>query len=62
MLCRIGEIEVWRILEINGPYLSPEELFPFDGSEVREAIEAHAPHQLCSVHGPVNIAHSRVFT
>lgn len=47
MLCKIGEIEVWRILELNGPYLTPEELFPFDASEAREAINAHAPSQLC---------------
>ncbi|MEP0945116.1 MAG: MBL fold metallo-hydrolase [Rhizobiaceae bacterium] len=47
MLCKIGEIEVWRILEINGPYLKPEELFPLNSEEVRDAIEAHAPDQLC---------------
>ncbi len=51
MLCRIGDVEVWRILEINGPYLSPEELFPTAGPEVRETINAHVPDQLCSVTG-----------
>ncbi len=51
MLCRIGDVEIWRILELNGPYLSPEELFPADGVEVREAIKTHAPHQLCSASG-----------
>ena len=51
MLCRIGDIEVWRILEINGPYLSPEELFPTVGPEVRDVINAHAPRQLCPVTG-----------
>lgn len=47
MLCRIGDIEVWRILEINAPYLSPEELYPSAGPDVREVIDAHAPGQLC---------------
>lgn len=47
MLCKIGNIEVWRILEINGPYLSPEELFPTVGTEARSAIETYAPHQIC---------------
>ncbi len=47
MLCRIGEVEVWRILEINGPFKSPEELFPGAGVEVRHAIEEEVPHQLC---------------
>ena len=51
MLCRIGEVEVWRILEINGPYLSPEELFPEAGPEAREVISAHCPHQLCATTG-----------
>ena len=51
MLCRIGDVEVWRILEINGPYLSPEELFPDAGPVVREAIETHVPHQLCAATG-----------
>ncbi|MEP1208368.1 MAG: MBL fold metallo-hydrolase [Rhizobiaceae bacterium] len=51
MLCKIGDIEVWRILEINGPYLDPEALFPNDGPQVRQAIEAHAPDQLCPTTG-----------
>ena len=51
MLCKIGDVEVWRILEINGPFLSPEELFPDGGSEVRKAFEKHAPQQLCNTTG-----------
>ena len=43
MLCKIGDIEVWRILEINAPFLSPEELWPDAGPEVREVIERHVP-------------------
>ena len=51
MLCKVGEIEVWRILEINGPFLKPEELFPNDGPEARNAIAMHAPQQLCQTTG-----------
>ena len=51
MLCQIGDVEVWRILEINGPFQSPEELFPSAGPEAREVISAHVPDQLCSVTG-----------
>ena len=51
MLCKIGDIEVWRILEINGPYLSPEQLFPAVGPKVVRAIQEHAPHQLCQQTG-----------
>ena len=40
MLCRIGEIEVWRILEIHAPFLTPEELFPTAGPDVRRIVEA----------------------
>lgn len=48
MLCKIGDVEIWRVLEINGPFMSPEDLFPNDGSQAREAIGKHAPDQLCA--------------
>ena len=48
MLCRIGDIEVWRILEINGPFMPPEELYPSAGPDVREIIAQHAPEQVCA--------------
>ena len=51
MLCKIGEIEVWRILEINGPFLPPETLFPNAGPDVGAVIEAHAPGQICQASG-----------
>ncbi len=51
MLCRIGQIEVWRILEINAPFLTPEELYPTAGPDVREIIQAHVPNQLCPATG-----------
>jgi glyoxylase-like metal-dependent hydrolase (beta-lactamase superfamily II) len=47
MLCRIGEIEIWRILEINGPFMAPEALFPNGGPNMRAIIEARVPGQLC---------------
>ena len=47
MLCRIGDVEVWRILEINGPFLDPEDLFPNAGPEVRQIVQSLVPGQLC---------------
>jgi len=43
MLCKIGEVEVWRILEIYAPFLEAEALFPSAGPDVARIIEAHAP-------------------
>ena len=47
MLCRIGEVEVWRILEIRAPFLTPEELFPTAGPDVRTIVETHVPGGTC---------------
>jgi glyoxylase-like metal-dependent hydrolase (beta-lactamase superfamily II) len=47
MLCKIGDIEVWRILEINAPFLTPEELFPTAGPDVGDIINRHAPNSIC---------------
>ncbi len=46
MLCKVGDIEVWRLLEIHGPFLTPEELWPNAGPDVREVVERHAPGAL----------------
>jgi len=35
MLCKIGDVEVWRILEIHAPFMKPEDLFPTAGPDVR---------------------------
>lgn len=43
MLCKIGEIEVWRILEIHAPFLTPAELYPNAGPDVAETIAALVP-------------------
>jgi glyoxylase-like metal-dependent hydrolase (beta-lactamase superfamily II) len=51
MLCKIGDVEVWRILEIHAPFMSPEELFTNAGSDVSTLIEALAPGSVCSKSG-----------
>ena len=51
MLCRIGNVEVWRILESNDPFKTPEELFPEAGTDVREIIERHVPGACCAGSG-----------
>ncbi len=51
MLCKIGDVEVWRILEINGPFRPPEMLYPTAGPEVAKIIEAHAPGSICQATG-----------
>jgi len=51
MLCKIGEVEVWRILEINGPFVKPEELYPTAGPDVADIIESHAPGSICAQSG-----------
>ncbi len=47
MLCKIGEVEVWRILEIHAPFRLPEELYPTAGPDVAKIIESHVPGGLC---------------
>lgn len=47
MLCRIGDIEVWRVLEIYGPFLTPQELFPNAGPDVAECIQDRVPGGIC---------------
>lgn len=43
MLCKIGAVEVWRILESNAPFLPPAELFPNAGADVAARIAALSP-------------------
>lgn len=47
MLCKIGDVEVWRILDIHGPFLLPEQLYPTAGPDVAAIIESHAPGSVC---------------
>ncbi|WP_170424941.1 MBL fold metallo-hydrolase [Ruegeria arenilitoris] len=51
MLCKVGDIEVWRILEIHAPFLTAEELFPTAGPDVRAIVEAHVPGGVCAQSG-----------
>lgn len=51
MLCRIGEIEIWRILEIDAPFLTPEEMFPEAGPDVGRIIAEKVPRALCPQNG-----------
>ena len=37
MMCRIGEIAIWPILETNSPFMAPEALFPNGGLDMRAA-------------------------
>ena len=48
MLCRIGEVEVWRILDLHAPFLPPAELFPNAGPDVRAIVEARVPGGVCA--------------
>ena len=47
MLCKVGGVEVWRILEIHKPFLTPEELYPTAGPDVAAIMESYAPGCLC---------------
>jgi len=51
MLCKVGDIEVWRILEIHAPFMSPQELYPTAGPDVAEIVELHAPGSICRQSG-----------
>jgi glyoxylase-like metal-dependent hydrolase (beta-lactamase superfamily II) len=51
MLCKVGNVEVWRILEIHEPFLTPEELYPTAGPEVAAIMESRVPGCLCSQAG-----------
>ncbi|WP_224813609.1 MBL fold metallo-hydrolase [Hasllibacter sp. MH4015] len=46
MLCKIGDIEVWRILELNGPFREAETLYPNAGPDVAGLMEEIAPGQI----------------
>ncbi|MEO0371590.1 MAG: MBL fold metallo-hydrolase [Pseudomonadota bacterium] len=43
MLTRVGEIEIWRILDWQGLFFRPERLFPNAPSDVAKIVEALAP-------------------
>lgn len=43
MLCRIGDVEVWRILDWHGPFRTPGALFPNAPEDVARIVEDLAP-------------------
>ncbi|CAN0595179.1 unnamed protein product [Ectocarpus sp. 12 AP-2014] len=43
MLCKIGDVEVWRILELHAPFMKTEELFVNAGPDVRAITEDLVP-------------------
>ena len=47
MLCKIGEVEIWRILDMVMPFRGPEDLYPNAGPDVGAIIDALAPNQRC---------------
>ena len=47
MLCKIGAVEIWRILDMHGPFMPPDALFPTAGANVADVIERHAPGSIC---------------
>ncbi|MGB0505626.1 MAG: MBL fold metallo-hydrolase [Pikeienuella sp.] len=51
MLCKIGDVEVWRILDIHAPFMPPEQLFPTAGPDIAAIIEQHVPGGLCAQSG-----------
>lgn len=53
MLCKIGEIEIWRILDLNGPFREAATLFPNAGPDVLRLMEELAPGQTDPASGRV---------
>jgi glyoxylase-like metal-dependent hydrolase (beta-lactamase superfamily II) len=55
MLCKIGEVEIWRILDWQGLFLPPEKLFPNAPEDVARIIEALAPGSVEATTGRLNL-------
>lgn len=51
MLARIGNVEIWRVLESVDPFLTPLEFFPDMGDEGLALMRQEVPHQLCAKTG-----------
>ena len=51
MLCKIGDVEVWRVMDYHGAFRAPEQLFPNAGPDVAEVIENLAPGSVCPKSG-----------
>jgi glyoxylase-like metal-dependent hydrolase (beta-lactamase superfamily II) len=55
VLARIGNVEIWRILESVDPFLTPLEFFPDMGDEGLALMRQEVPHQICSTTGKMLI-------
>lgn len=55
MLCQIGNVEIWRILDEHAPFLPPETLFPTAGPDVARIIEDTCAGQICPESGKLII-------
>jgi glyoxylase-like metal-dependent hydrolase (beta-lactamase superfamily II) len=51
MLCRIGDVEIWRILDLHGLFRSPEQLFPNAPEDVARIVEDLAPGSVDTASG-----------
>lgn len=51
MLLRLGDVEIWRVLESVDPFMDPKEFFPDMGPEGLELMRQEAPRQLCQKTG-----------
>lgn len=55
MLTRIGNVEIWRILESVDPFLGPLEFFPDMGDDGLALLRREVPRQLCPATGTMLI-------
>lgn len=55
MLTRIGNVEIWRILESVDPFMDPLAFFPDMGQEGLALMQQEAPRQMCPNTGMVLI-------
>lgn len=55
MLFRMGDIEIWRILESVDPFLEPQKFFPDMKAEDLDLLRREVPRQLCPRTGMILI-------
>ncbi|WP_112321374.1 MBL fold metallo-hydrolase [Oceanibium sediminis] len=55
MFLRLGDVEIWRILESIDPFLEPHKFFPGMGEDALEFLRREVPRQLCPRTGKVLI-------
>ena len=53
MFCKIGDVEIWRVLQSDAPFLLPEEMFPDAAPDVGKTLDTHVPGGLCPETGRV---------